>query len=94
MESSEYSSGSAQEEIIVLVDGADNYYELPRQLLESTRVPASQEDDVKQKLEDVPSVFDHISISNIPGSTATAEFAGGRQLHYAGHYLRPSGTGS
>ena len=91
MESSEHRRGG-QEQIIVLIDGASNYYELPRQLLERRRVPAEQLEDLKAKLQDVAGVFQHIAVSDIPGSTTNAEFEGARQLHYVGYYLRHAET--
>jgi hypothetical protein len=78
---------SRKKQIIVLVDGAGNYYELPRATLERSRVSESRKKKVVAALEDVPSEFEYIGSPNIPGSIATPAFVGGRQLHYAGFYL-------
>jgi hypothetical protein len=76
-----------RQQIIVLVDGAGNYYELPRAALERSRVSEGRKEKVAAALEDVPGHFAHIAAPTIPGSIATAPFVGGRQLHYAGFYL-------
>ena len=79
---------SKRQQIIVLVDGAENYYELPRATLERSRVSDSRKAEVAAALEDVPSEFKYIGHANIPGGIADAPpFAGGRQLHYGGFYL-------
>jgi hypothetical protein len=74
-------------QIIVLKDGADNYYEIPRAVLERSRVSERRKAKVVAALEDVPSEFTYIGQPNIPGGITTAPFKGGRQLHYAGFYL-------
>ena len=76
-----------RQQIIVLVDGAGNYYELPRARLERSRVSDRRKKEVAAALEDVPRLFRYIRRSTIPGSIAAAPFEGGRQLHYAGSYL-------
>ena len=78
-----------QQQIIVLEDGAGNYYELPRVALEKSKVTAARKRKVVAALEDVPSQFAYIAVPTIAGSIAAAPFVGGRQLHYAGFYLRP-----
>ena len=76
-----------KKQIIVLMDGAGNYYELPRATLERSRVSDRRKAKVAAALEDVASEFTYIGQPNIPGGIATAPFEGGRQLHYAGFYL-------
>jgi hypothetical protein len=78
---------SERQQIIVLVDGADNYYEVPRATLEAGRVDADRRQEVADAIEDVPGQFAYIALPTIPGSTAIAHFEGVRQLHYAGFYL-------
>jgi hypothetical protein len=79
---------SKRRQIIVLVDGAGNYYELPRAMLERSRVSDRRKAKVAAALEDVPAEFEYIGNANIPGGIAHApKFLGGRQLHYAGFYL-------
>ena len=79
---------SKRRQIIVLVDGAENYYELPRAILERSRVSDRRKAKVTAALEDVPSEFEYIGDPNIPGGIAKApQFAGGRQLHYGGFYV-------
>ncbi len=82
---------SKRRQIIVLVDGAENYYELPRAVLERSRVSDRRKAEVTAALEDVPSEFKYIGHANIPGGIAHApQFVGGRQLHYGGFYLASS----
>jgi hypothetical protein len=76
-----------KKQIIVLMDGAGNYYELPRATLERSRVSDRRKARVAAALEDVASEFTYIGQPNIPGGIAAAPFEGGRQLHYAGFYL-------
>jgi hypothetical protein len=76
-----------KQQIIVLKDGAGNYYELPRATLERSRVSDRRKAKVSAALEDVPSEFTYIGQPNIPGGISAAPFKGGRQLHYAGFYL-------
>jgi hypothetical protein len=79
---------SKRQQIIVLVDGAGNYYELPRATLERSRVSARRKAKVAAALEDVPTEFKYIGKGDVPGGiTKASKFAGGRQLHYGGFYL-------
>jgi hypothetical protein len=75
------------QQIIVLMDGAGNYYELPRAALEGSRVSDRRKAKVAAALEDVATEFTYIGQPNIPGGIAAAPFVGGRRLHYAGFYL-------
>jgi hypothetical protein len=77
-----------QQQIIVFMDGNGNYYEIPRATLERSRVSESRKKKVAATLEDVPSEFWYIGGPAIPGSVAAPKFDGGRQLHYAGFYLK------
>jgi hypothetical protein len=80
-----------RQQMIVLMDGAGNYYEVPRKTLERSRVSERRKKKVAAALEDEPSQFAYIRNSTVAGSIATApKFEGGRQLHYAGHYLSSS----
>jgi hypothetical protein len=79
---------SKRQQIIVLVDGAGNYYELPRAILERSRVSESRKAKVVAALEDAPSEFKYIGHTNIPGGVAAAPLKGGRALHYTGFYLK------
>jgi hypothetical protein len=74
-------------QIIVLMDGAGNYYEISRATLESCRVDDDRKDDVEEALEDEDCFTTWIKRATIPGSIAAAPFVGGRALHYAGFYL-------
>jgi hypothetical protein len=76
-----------RQQIIVLEDGAGNYYELSRATLERSRVSEECKKQVAARLQDVPQKFLYIPGTAIPGSVAAPEFKGGRQLHYAGFYL-------
>jgi hypothetical protein len=77
-----------EEQIIVLLDGDGNYYEIPRATLERSRVPDSETHHVEQKLVDMPEKFVWIHRTAVPGSIAAGSLEGGRALHYAGFYLR------
>jgi hypothetical protein len=78
---------TGKQQMIVLVDGAGNYYELPRATLERSRVKESRKQEVAAAIKDLPRQFSYIRKSTIPGSMAADPFKGGRQLHYAGFYL-------
>jgi hypothetical protein len=78
---------TSKQQIIVLMDGIGNYYEIPRATLERCRVSESRKKKVAAALEDVPSEFWYIGGPAIPGSVAAPKMKGGRQLHYAGFYL-------
>jgi hypothetical protein len=79
---------SKRQQIIVLVDGAGNYYEVPRAALERSRVSESRKKKVAAALEDVSGEFKYIGHTNIPGGIANDPFKGGRALHYTGFYLK------
>jgi hypothetical protein len=76
-----------RQQIIVLVDGAGNYYEISRETFERARVEPARKRKVAAAIQDVPAQFAHILLASIPGSTMTAEFKGGRQIRYAGFYV-------
>jgi hypothetical protein len=76
-----------RQQIIVLADGAGNYYELSRANLERSKVSEARKKKVAAALEDVATEFTYIPYTAIPGSVAAPKFEGGRQLHYAGFYL-------
>lgn len=82
-------SSSKKQQIIVLMDGAKNYYELPRKLLERCRVSKERKKKVVKALEDKDCFTTWIKRATIPGSIAAAAFKGGRALHYAGFYISP-----
>src|SRR5262249_6498677 len=76
------------QQIIVLVDAAENYYELSRVTLERSRVPESRKKFVAGALKDEPIKYRYISDKAIPGSIAAPKFVGALELRYAGFYLR------
>jgi|GEM_PF-1865676 len=76
-----------RQQIIVLVDGAGKYYELPRATIERSRVDDSRKKEIEKKLEEKPAEFEYINAPSIPGSIVAPPFKGGQQLHYAGVYL-------
>jgi hypothetical protein len=76
-----------REQIIVLVDGAGNYYEFSRATFERARVADRFKKELEKKLQERPSEFDYINAPSIPGSIVAPPFVGGQQLHYAGFYL-------
>jgi hypothetical protein len=77
-----------QQQMIVFMDGAGNYYEVPRATLLSCQVSESRIEKVVKALEDTPTIFRYIPATAIPGSTA-GEFVGGRGLRYVGFYMSP-----
>ncbi len=79
------------QQVIVLVDGAENYYEMPRAALERSRVSERRKKKIVETLEDKDKEceFIYINQATIPGSTVSGPMTGGRQLHYAGFYLNP-----
>jgi hypothetical protein len=79
-----------RQQIIVLADGAGNYYELPRAALERSKVSDRRKKEVEDNLKDRPEEFEYIGNRTIPGSTTAPPFEEGRALHYAGFYLTSS----
>ena len=75
------------QQIIVLVDGAGNYYEIPRAKLEISRVSERRKKKVAEALEKPGSSWHYIPGTAIPGSIAPTKFVGAQQLRYAGFYL-------
>lgn len=75
-------------QIIVLEDGAGNYYEIARAVFERSRVDARDKPALKRHLKNVPPGCAYISGPSIPGSVAAPKFIGGRQLHYAGYLVK------
>jgi hypothetical protein len=80
----------SRQQMIVFVDGYENYYEFSRATVERSRVDESRKKKVAACLKDLPSEFIYINHATIPGSTVSDPLEGGRQLHYAGFYLRPT----
>ena len=80
-------ASSKRQQIIVLLDGAKNYYELPRALFERSRVDPRRRKEIEKKLQERPGEFLYINAPCIPGSVVAPAFDGGQQLHYAGFYL-------
>jgi hypothetical protein len=78
---------SKRQQIIVLVDSAGNYYELPRATLERSRVSNRRKEKVKRALEDVLEESGYINDPVIPGSIVTNPVVGSQVLRYAGFYL-------
>jgi hypothetical protein len=71
------------------MDGAKNYYALPRKMLERCRVSKERKKEIIEALEDEDCFTTWIKRATIPGSIAAAPFKGGRALHYAGFYISP-----
>jgi hypothetical protein len=81
-------SSTKRKQIIVFVDGAENYYELSRETLEKGKLSARRKREVEKLLEDRPIEFQYINNPTIPGSIMIPPFEGGKvPLHYAGFYL-------
>jgi hypothetical protein len=80
-------ASTKRQQIIVLVDGAKNYYELPRATFERIRVDKRRRQVIEKKLKERPGEFLYINAPCIPGSIVAPPFEGGQQLRYAGFYL-------
>jgi hypothetical protein len=78
---------SKRKQIIVLVDGAGNYYELSRAALERSRVSDRRKEEVKRALEDVLQESGYINAPVIPGSIVSSPLSDSQALRYAGFYL-------
>jgi len=76
-----------RQQIIVLQDGAGNYYEISRATLERSRVDDDRKEELEEALKDEDCFTTWIKRATIPGSIAAAPFVGGRALHYAGFYI-------
>ena len=76
------------EQIIVLVDAADNYYELSRATLQRSKVSAKRKREVKKCLYDVLEESGYINAPTMPGSILKEPAAKSQALRYAGFYLR------
>lgn len=76
-----------KQQIIVLMDGAGNYYEVPRATLERSRVSDRRKKTVIAALEECEATHLYIKASAIPGSIAADKFVGAHQLYYVGFYL-------
>jgi hypothetical protein len=80
-------SSTKRQQMIVLVDGAGNYYEFPRTVLERSRVSARRKKEVQRALENVLEESGYIGAPVIPGSIVSSPLAGSQALRYAGFYL-------
>ena len=80
-------ASTKRQQIIVLMDGAKNYYELPRATFERIRVDNRRRKELEKKLQARPGEFSYIDAPCIPGSIVAPPFEGGQQMHYAGFYL-------
>lgn len=83
-------SAGKRQQMIVFMDGKENYYEIPREVLERSRVEGRRKKEVEEALEDEDCFTTWIKRATIPGSVASAPFEGGRALHYAGFYITSS----
>jgi hypothetical protein len=73
-------------QIVVLIDSAGNYYEVPRAVLERGKVRGRRKKQVKKALEDEVEESGYINAPVIPGSVVSKPSR--RILRYAGFYLR------
>ncbi len=81
-------SPTKKEQMIVFVDGAGNYYEIPRRLFEKSRVTGSSKAKIKEALKDVLEEAGYINAPLIPGSIVSSPVVGSQALHFAGFYLK------
>lgn len=81
---------SKRQQMIVFVDNAGNYYELPRKVFLRSKVSGPRKAEVKRALEDVVEESGYINAPAIPGSIVTNPLAGSQALRYAGFYLSPT----
>jgi len=78
---------SKRQQMIVLVDGAGNYYEFPRAALERAKVSAGRKEEVKRALKNVLEESGYINAPAIPGSIVASPLVGSQALRYGGFYL-------
>lgn len=78
------------EQIIVLKDGAGNYYEIPRTALESYLVPENRVAEVEAALLELHILTGYINAPSLPGSIVGTVGEEGRGLYCAGVYLSGS----
>jgi hypothetical protein len=76
-----------KQQIIVLVDGAGNYYELPRATLERSRVSDRRKKKIAAAMGKMAPILRYIPGTAIPGGIAPPKFVEAQQLRYAGFYL-------
>lgn len=81
-----------RQQIVVLVDGAGNYYEVPRAVLERGKVSARRKKEVERALSDELEESGYINAPVIPGSVVSKPSR--RILRYAGFYLGSTKTKS
>jgi hypothetical protein len=79
-----------KQQMIVLVDGDDNYYEFPRAVLEQAKVSESRKEEVKAALDDVLEESGYINAPVIPGAIVSQPVRTSQALSYAGFYLKKS----
>lgn len=77
-----------KEQMIVFVDGAGNYYEIPREVFEKSRVSGSRKAKIKEALDDVLEEAGYINAPLIPGSIVSSPVSRNQALHFAGFYLK------
>lgn len=77
-------------QIIVLKDGADNYYEIRRATLERHKVSARRQARVIAAVKNCPVHFWYIPATSVPGSMAAPKFADVGELQHVGSYLSSS----
>ncbi len=76
-----------KQQIIVLVDGAGNYYELPRATLERSRVSDRRKKKIAAAIARPSPAWHYIPSTAVPGGILPSKFVGAQQLRYAGFYL-------
>ena len=81
-----------QQQIIVLVDGAGNYYEIPRAKLERSRVSDRRKKKVSAALKAMGPRWHYIPATAVPGSIAPPEFVEAQRLRYTGFYVTSTKT--
>jgi hypothetical protein len=81
---------SKKQQMIVLVDGAGNFYEFPRAVLENAKVSESRKEEVKAALYDVLEESGYINAPVIPGAIVSPPVRTSQALWYAGFYLKKS----
>lgn len=77
-------------QIIVLKDGADNYYEIQRATLERSKVSARRKARVIAAVKKVPVYFLYIPGTSVPGSMTAPKFTDIGELQHVGSYLSSS----
>lgn len=75
------------EQIVVLIDGSGNYYELTRETLEKSKVPDEKKAEIDAKIQNVLVATGYIGSGGLPGGIVRTFSICLNGLRYVGYYL-------